>query len=113
MLLMADFQRGESTETLEQRLARLGKCFGGKESLVSSPEGESASLKDFHFKLRHQSVWGLQQLKVPPGLHWLQSLINVDTTGGWEGFILRKDAPYKGKRRSVAAPPYRTQEYDT
>lgn len=98
MLSLADFQQGENQETLHQRLARLEKCFGQAGSLVSVPKGTLATLQDFHFKLRHQAIWGLQQLKVP-NTDWLQSLIDIDTTGGWEGFILRKDAPYKGKRR--------------
>jgi ATP-dependent DNA ligase len=99
MLSLPDFERGETELTLQERLMALQKLFGKQDSsLVFDPKSTVASLKDFSIKIGHTSIWCVQQLRVPR-LEWLKSVVDLDTKDGWEGFILRKDAPYKGKRR--------------
>ena len=110
-LQMEDFLRGESTQTLQERLEKLQQHFADRSNhdekkkkkkadllLLSEPKDKVASLQDFSFRAGFQAIWGVQQVRVTT-LEWLKSVADLDTTGGWEGFILRKNAPYKGKRR--------------
>ena len=110
-LQMEDFLRGESTLTLHERLKKLQQLFADRSNdndkkkkkktdllLLSEPKEKVASLQDFSFKAGFKAIWGVQQVRAT-SLEWLKSVADLDTTGGWEGFILRKDVPYKGKRR--------------
>jgi hypothetical protein len=98
MLDARDFESGESASSLRERLTRLNALLHAKQSLFTAPSHpERAALSDFSLQVGRGSIWAVQQVAIP-GHAWVKSLATVDTRGGWEGFILRRDAPYKGKR---------------
>lgn len=103
MLSLKDFERGSSDETLKERLRSLDQLLGGgkpSRSLYSEVDKDSTpSLKDFFFQAGTKNVWAIQQVRIPNDPKWLKSVSALASTGGWEGFMLRKDSIYKGKRR--------------
>jgi ATP-dependent DNA ligase len=97
LLRLEEFKAKKSERTLSERLAHLEGLFEAKQQIVLEPN-PTPLLEDFHFKLGKGRIWAIQQLKVPDK-QWLQALRKI--TNGWEGFMMRKDVEYVGKRRSA------------
>ena len=79
MLLKQDFDKGESKEPLSTRLANL--------TLIKQ------RIKD----LGIETLDVVEQIKIRDEEHLMEMMDNA-VASGWEGLIIRKDEPYKGKR---------------
>ena len=85
MLHKPDFDKGKSTETLEDRLHKLRTYVGGNDEPFKDCEIDKNILRY------------LDQSVITDGRHF-DTWAQMATDNNWEGFMLRKNVGYEGKR---------------